>query len=118
MAKNNVRVIRSDGTEGQEPRWWARRAKKRGHGDFRPEDGVFVCKQHRPPAEQQSQTAPAVFGAPGTRAAYLIGQQWAQRYIPEFAADGRYLDPHGVLHFWADQGSSHGKVVALDGRRA
>lgn len=110
MAKNEVRVIHSDGKETRQPRWWARRSSKRGNGAFRA-DGVFVCHQHRKPAGER-QTAPVTLGTtqPGTRAAFLIGQQWAQRYIPEFAADGRYLDPHGVLHFWADQ-SSHGRRV-------
>jgi hypothetical protein len=110
MAKH-VPVIDSSGQFTRRKRAWVEKHEQAGNGTWK--DGTFVfhrtCSERSDTRATMRASAPAA-GAPGTRAASLMGQQWAQRDLREFPIDTHFWDGRAVLKFWGDQGT-HGKPV-------
>ena len=100
MAKY-VPVIDSSGQFTRRKRSWVDKHAEAGNGEWR--EGTFVFHRtctERAEARAEMKIKPAAYGEPGTRAAALLGRQWAQKDTREFPVDTHFWDGRAVLKFW------------------
>ena len=109
LMANKVKVIDSNGQQSERKAQWVRKHEEARNGEWR--DGVFVFYRNAEErAAAKRECRPAAYGSPGTRAASLMGQVWAEKDRREFPVDTSFWDGRGVLRFWADQ-ASHGRRI-------